>query len=94
MYFVLENDGQKKTPPKEVIPADKDDPTVPEYNPVDVIPAASPAPHPVGGDITTSSAQSEAMYAEITTRSAAKLRESTIHVFKSSRNLQRMTLKP
>ena len=65
MYFVLENDGQNKAPPKEVIPVDKDAPPVPEYNPVDDIPAASPAPPPVpaaspaplpvGGDITTSS---------------------------------------
>ena len=73
MYIVLENDGQNKTPSKEVIPVDKDAPLVPEYNPVDDIPAASPAPHPVGGDITTSSAQPEAMYAEISTKSAAKL---------------------
>ena len=83
MYFVLENDGQNKAPTKEVIPADKDAPPVPEYKPVDDIPAASPAPPPVlvagpappavGGDITTSSAQPEAMYAEISTRSAAKL---------------------
>ena len=73
MYFVLENDGQNKTPPKEVIPADKDAPPVPEYNPVNDIPVASSAPPPVGGDITTSSAQSEVMYAEISTRSAAKL---------------------
>ena len=73
MYFVLENDERNKTPPKEVIPADKDAPPIPEYNPVDDIPAASPAPPPVGGNITTSSAQPEAMYAEIGTRSAAKL---------------------
>ena len=83
MYFVLENDGQNKAPPKEVISADKDAPPVPEYNPVDdvrtaspappPVPAASPAPPPVGGDITTSSAQPEALYAEISTRSAAKL---------------------
>ena len=73
MYFVLENDGQNKTPPKEAILADKDAPLVQEYNPVDDIPAATSAPPPVGGDIITSSAQSEAMYAEISTRSAAKL---------------------
>ena len=73
MYFVLENDGQNKTPPKEVIPADKDAPPVPEYNPVYDVPAASPALPPVGGDITTSSAQPEAMYAEISTRSTGKL---------------------
>ena len=73
MYFVLENDGQNKAPTKEVILADEDAPPVPEYNPVDDIPAASPSPPPVGGDITTSSAQPEAMYAEISTRSAAEL---------------------
>ena len=74
MYHVLENDGQNKTPLKEVIPADEDAPPVPEYNPVHDVPAASPAPPPaVRGDITTSSAQPEAMYAEINTRSAAKL---------------------
>ena len=82
MYFVLENDGQNKAQTKEVIPADKDAPPVPEYNPVDdvpapnpdppPVPAASPSPPAVGGDITTSSAQSEAMYAEISTRSATK----------------------
>ena len=74
MYFVLENDGQNMAPPKEVSPlADEDDPTVPEYKLVDDVPAASPAPPPVGGDITTSSAQPEAIYAEISTRSAAEL---------------------
>ena len=73
MYFVLENDVQNKAPTKEVIPADKNVPPVPEYNSVDDIPAASPAPPAVGRDITTSSAQPEAMYAEISTRSAAKL---------------------
>ena len=73
MYFVLENDQQNKAPTKEVIPADEDAPPVPKYNQVDDVPAASPAPPPVGGDITTSSAQPEAMYAEISTRSAAKL---------------------
>ena len=74
MYFVLENDGQNKAPPKEVVPAAEDAPPVPEYNPVDKVPAASLVPPPpVGGDITTSSAQPEAMYAEISTRSAAKL---------------------
>ena len=75
MYFVLENDGQNKAQPKEVIlAADKDVPPVPEYNPVDKVPTASSAPPPpVGGDITTSSAEPEAMYAEISTRSAAKL---------------------
>ena len=74
MYHVLENDGQNKAPPKEVILADEDAPPVPEYNPIVDIPAASPAPPPpVGGDVTTSSAQPEAMYAEISTRSAAKL---------------------
>ena len=83
MYFVLENDGQNKTPTKEVISVDKDALPVPEYNFVDdvpaaspappPVPAASPAPPPVSGDITTSSAQPEAMYAEISTRSAAKL---------------------
>ena len=73
MNFVLENDGQNKAPTKEVIPADKDAPPVPEYNPVDDVQAANPAPPPVGGDITISSAQPEAMYAEISTRSAAKL---------------------
>ena len=53
MYFVLENDGQNKAPPKEVILADEDDPPVPAYKPVDDVPAASPAPPPpVGGDIT------------------------------------------
>ena len=36
-------------------------------------PAASPAPPPVSGDITTSSAQPAAMCAEISTRSAAIL---------------------
>ena len=73
MYFVLENNGQNKALPKEVIPADKDASPVPEYNPVDDIPAAIPAPPPpVVGDIT-SSAQPEAMYAEISTRSAPKL---------------------
>ena len=74
MYFVLENDGQNKAPSKVVIPADKDAPPVPEYNPVDDIPAASPAPPPpLGKDINTSSDQPEAMYAEISTRSAATL---------------------
>ena len=74
MYFVLENDIQNKTPSKEVIPADEYAPPVPEYNPVVDIPAASLAPPPpVGGDISTSSAQPEAMYAEISTRSAGKL---------------------
>ena len=73
MYFVLENDGQNKAPPKEVIPADEDTPPLPEYKPVDDIPFTSPAPSPVGGDITTSSAQPDIMYAEITTRSAVKL---------------------
>ena len=34
MYLVLENDGQKKTPPKEIIPAEKDAPPVPDYKPV------------------------------------------------------------
>ena len=34
MYLVLENDGQKKTPPKEIIPADKDAPPVPDNKPV------------------------------------------------------------
>ena len=61
MYFVLENEA----PPKEVIPADEDAPPVPAYKPVDDV--------PVGGDITTSSAEPEATYAEISTRSAAKL---------------------
>ena len=73
MYFVLENDRQNKAPTKEVIPADEDAPPVPEYNPVNDVPAASPAPPPVGGHITTSSAQPESMYAEISTRSAGKL---------------------
>ena len=73
MYFVLENDGQNKASPKEVIPADEDAPPVPKYNPVDNVTAASPAPSPVSGDITTSSAQPEAVYAEISTRSVAKL---------------------
>ena len=73
VYFVLENDGQNKAPPKEVIPADEDAPRVPKYNPVNDVPAASPAPPPVGRDIITSSAQPEAVYAEISTRSAAKL---------------------
>ena len=74
MYFVLENNGQNKTPSKEVIQANEDAPPVPEYNPVENIPPASPTPTPlVGGDITTSSAEPEAMYAEISTRSAAKL---------------------
>ena len=72
MYFVLDNDRQNKAPPKEVIPADKDATPVPEYNPVNDIPAASSAPPPVVEDIT-SSAEPEAMYAEISTRSAAKL---------------------
>ena len=47
MYFVLENDGQNKTPTKVVIPVDKDAPPVPEYNLVDDVPASSPAPPPV-----------------------------------------------
>ena len=74
MCFVLENDGQNKTPPKEVIPlADEDAPPVPDYKPVVDIPYTSPAPPTVGGNITTNPAQPEAMYAEISTRSAAKL---------------------
>ena len=74
MYSVLENDGQNMAPPKEVSPlADEDAPTVPQYKPVDDVSAASPAPLPVGGNITTSLAQPEAMYAEISTRSAAEL---------------------
>ena len=72
MHFVLENDWQNKAPPKEVIPADKDTTPVPQYNPENDIPAASSAPPPVVGDIT-SSAEPEAMYAEISTKSAAKL---------------------
>ena len=72
--IVLENDGQNMAPPKEVSPlADEDASTVPEYKPVDDIPAASPATTQVGADITTSSAQPEAIYAEISTRSAAEL---------------------
>ena len=74
MYFVLENDGQYKAPPKEVIPADEDDPPpITQYNPAGDVPTASLAPPPVGADITTSSAQPEVIYAEISTRSAAKL---------------------
>ena len=73
MYFVLENDGQNKAPTKEVIAADKDAPPVPEYNPIDNIPAASPAPPPVPATSPTSSAEPEAMYAEISSRSAPKL---------------------
>ena len=69
---MLENNEQNKAPPKEVFLADKDAPPVPEYNPLDDVPAASPAPPPVVGDIT-SSVQPEAMYAEISTKSAAKL---------------------
>ena len=71
MYFVMEKDGQNKTPLK-FIPADKGAPPVPVYNLVDGVPAASPAPYPVDGN-TTSSAQPEAMYAEISTWSAGKL---------------------
>ena len=56
MYFVLENDGQDKTPPKEVISTDKDALPVPKYNPVDDVPATSQALPPVGRN-TTSSAQ-------------------------------------
>ena len=56
----MEN-GQYKVPTEQIIPADED---------VDciilvAIPAASPAPLPVGGDITTCSAPPEAMYSEI-----------------------------
>ena len=69
MYSVLENNWQNKTPPMEVIPADKEAPPVPD-NPVDDVPATNPASPPVGGNITTNSAQPEAMYAEISTRSA------------------------
>ena len=71
---MLENDGQNNAPTKEVIPEDEDDsPSVPQYNSVGDVPAASPATPPVGGDIATSSAQPEAMYVEISTRSAPEL---------------------
>ena len=74
MYFVLENDEQNKAPSKEVIPEDEDDsPSVPQYNLVGDVPAASSATPPVGADISTSLAQPESIYAEISTRSAAKL---------------------
>ena len=43
------------------------------YFGLDDVPATRPAPPPVGGDITISSGQPEAIYAEISIRSAAEL---------------------
>ena len=63
---IVEN-GQYKVPTDQIIPADEDILRVLDCVILVAFPAASPAPLPVGGDITSSSAQPEAMYAEIRT---------------------------
>ena len=62
-YFV--ENGKYKVPIEEIIPADEDVLPVLDCVILVAIPATNPVPLPVGGDITTSSAQPEAMYAEI-----------------------------
>ena len=53
-YFV--ENGQYKVPTEQIIPADEDVLRVLDCVILVAIPAASSAPLPVGGDITTSSA--------------------------------------
>ena len=62
-YFV--ENGKYKVPTEQIILADEDVLPVLDSVILVAIPAASPAPLPVGGDITTCSAPPEALYSEI-----------------------------